>query len=30
LNKLNGERVVVDYEQRKGLPTSCFGEPNTS
>ncbi len=26
LNKLNGERVVVDYEQHKGLPTSCFGE----
>ena len=26
LNKLNGERVVVTYEQHKGLPTSCFGE----
>jgi hypothetical protein len=26
LNKLNGERVVVDYEQHKGIPTSCFGE----
>ena len=26
LNKLNGERVVVEYQQHKGLPTSCFGE----
>jgi hypothetical protein len=26
LNKLNGERVVVTYEQHKGLPTSCFGD----
>ena len=26
LNKLNGERVVLNYEQHKGLPTSCFGE----
>ncbi|HEY2164952.1 MAG TPA: hypothetical protein VGH04_13220 [Gemmatimonadaceae bacterium] len=26
LNKLNGQRVVVDYQQHKGLPTSCFGE----
>jgi len=26
LNKLNGQRVVVDYQQHKGIPTSCFGE----
>jgi hypothetical protein len=26
LNKLNGQRVVVDYQQHKGVPTSCFGE----
>jgi len=26
LNKLNGQRVVLDYQQHKGLPTSCFGE----
>src|SRR5262249_17011971 len=26
LNKLNGERVVVTYEQHKGIPTSCFGD----
>jgi hypothetical protein len=26
LNKMNGERVVLNYEQHKGLPTSCFGE----
>lgn len=26
LNKLNGERVVVEYQQHKGLPTSCFGD----
>jgi hypothetical protein len=26
LNRLNGQRVVVDYEQHKGIPTSCFGE----
>jgi hypothetical protein len=26
LNRLNGQKVVVDYEQHKGLPTSCFGD----
>ena len=26
LNKYNGQRVVVDYQQHKGVPTSCFGE----
>jgi len=26
LNRLNGERVVVTYEQHKGIPTSCFGD----
>jgi hypothetical protein len=26
LTRLNGEKVVVEYRQHKGLPTSCFGE----
>ena len=26
LNKHNGERVVLTYEQHKGVPSSCFGE----
>jgi hypothetical protein len=26
LNRLNGQRVVIDYKQHKGLPTSCFGD----
>jgi len=26
LNKLNGQRVVLDYQQHKGVPSSCFGE----
>lgn len=26
LNRLNGQRVVVDYEQHKGVPTACFGD----
>ena len=26
INKLNGRHVVLHYEQRKGVPTSCFGE----
>jgi hypothetical protein len=26
LNKMNGERIVVNYDQHRGLPTSCFGE----
>src|SRR5439155_14734249 len=26
INKLMGRRVNLHYEQRVGLPTSCFGE----
>ena len=26
VNKLMGRRVTLHYEQRVGLPTSCFGE----
>src|SRR5262249_32499380 len=26
LNRLNGQRVVLEYKQHKGVPTSCFGE----
>ena len=26
LNKLNGQKVVLDYKQHIGVPTSCFGE----
>jgi hypothetical protein len=26
LNKVSGERVVLDYEQHKGVPGSCFGD----
>src|SRR3954468_3137069 len=26
LNKLTGQRVVVNYEQHKGVPNSCFGD----
>ena len=26
LNKYNGERVVLNYEQHKGVPSSCFGD----
>jgi hypothetical protein len=26
LNHYNGQRVVVDYKQHKGLPSSCFGD----
>ena len=26
LNRLNGQRVVLDYKQHKGVPTSCFGD----
>ena len=26
LNRLNGQRVVIDYKQHKGVPTSCFGD----
>src|SRR5438552_7816612 len=26
LNRLNGQRVVLNYQQHKGVPTSCFGD----
>jgi hypothetical protein len=26
LNHFNGQRVVVNYQQHKGLPSSCFGD----
>ena len=26
INKAMGKRVVIVYEQHKGVPTSCFGE----
>ena len=26
INQLVGQRVVLIYEQHKGIPTSCFGE----
>jgi hypothetical protein len=26
INKLNGRRVVLEYAQHKGVPTSCFGD----
>jgi hypothetical protein len=26
VNRSMGQRVVLDYEQHKGLPTSCFGD----
>jgi len=26
LNRLNGQRVVLDYQQHKGVPTACFGD----
>ena len=26
INKAQGKRVALTYEQHKGLPTSCFGE----
>lgn len=26
LNRLSGRHVTVDYEQHKGLPSSCFGD----
>jgi hypothetical protein len=26
INQLAGKRVVIVYEQHKGLPTSCFGD----
>jgi hypothetical protein len=26
LNKLNGQKVILDYKQHKGVPGSCFGD----
>jgi hypothetical protein len=26
INKLNGRRVILYYEQHKAVPTSCFGD----
>jgi hypothetical protein len=26
INKLNGQRVVLHYEQHRAVPTSCFGD----
>ncbi|MFI5228820.1 MAG: hypothetical protein ACHQWU_07110 [Gemmatimonadales bacterium] len=26
LSRLNGQRVRVDFEQHKGVPSSCFGD----
>ena len=26
LNELNGQKVVLDYKQHKGVPGSCFGD----
>ncbi len=26
INNAQGQRVVIEYEQHKGIPTSCFGE----
>jgi hypothetical protein len=26
INRYQGQRVVIDYEQHKAIPTSCFGE----
>jgi hypothetical protein len=26
LNRYNGERVVLNYDQHKGVPGSCFGD----
>lgn len=26
LNKYNGQKVVLDYQQHVGVPTSCFGD----
>lgn len=26
INRLNGKRVVVHYEQHRAVPTSCFGD----
>jgi hypothetical protein len=26
LNRYQGQRVVIEYEEHKGIPSSCFGE----
>lgn len=26
INKLSGRRVILNYEQHRGVPTSCFGD----
>src|ERR687895_461835 len=26
INSAQGQRVVIEYEQHKGIPTTCFGE----
>lgn len=26
INRLNGKRVILYYEQHRGIPTSCFGD----
>lgn len=26
INRLSGRRVVLDYEQHRGVPTACFGD----
>ena len=26
INRLNGRRVVLNYDEHRGVPTSCFGE----
>ncbi|NTW77606.1 MAG: hypothetical protein HGB33_07530, partial [Syntrophaceae bacterium] len=26
INKMAGKRVILVYEQHKGVPTRCFGE----
>jgi len=26
INRLSGQRVVIHYQQHKGVPTSCFGD----
>ena len=26
ISRLQGQRIVIEYEQHKGIPTSCFGE----
>jgi hypothetical protein len=26
MNTLNGQKVVLDYKQHKGVPGTCFGD----